>query len=530
MLSQPSDHGGRRGLARHSAGIAVFAGLGVLSGFLVDAGMAAIFGAGAGTDAFFIASTIPFALSSLLLAASNQVLVPLVGSWFRGSSESEALERVGRLLGTALAAGAAVAVLGALLAPVIPWGIAAGAADATKRAAATMTALLFVTVMTRVGAEVLRAALNARFSFTGPAAMPLVESLVVLAVMLLLHGRLGVASVAVGYVVGGIAQFGFISGVAIARGLRIRPRLGLGHEDARAIRRLLALPLGGAALTMVARVAERFFASFLPAGQITILNYAWVVVNSIGGTVFFRSVVVALLPRLTHASDDERTTRRILGDGVLLMLLISLPLLVALVVLARPLVEIAFQRGRFGPGQAALLAEVIAIYALQFPFDAVNRVYMSYWFAHLITSVPFWNVVLMVVLDVAFAAALFRPLGIHGIALAYDVAAVGYLAHGVWSVHRRVALPGRPLIVHGLKVLGASLLSGAVMLAALPLVPPASDLATRVLRAAVPGLAGLVVLVAALAAFGVRIWSVLLPGLGRPRGRRWGEGPPAGAT
>jgi putative peptidoglycan lipid II flippase len=129
---------GRRGLARSSTGIAVFAGAGVVSGFLVDATMAAIFGAGANTDAFFIAATIPFALASLLLAATNQVLVPLVNGWFRDAGEQEARARLGALLGTALAIGAATAAIGALLAPLIPSVIAPGAATGTKRGAPPM--------------------------------------------------------------------------------------------------------------------------------------------------------------------------------------------------------------------------------------------------------------------------------------------------------------------------------------------------------------------------------------------------------
>lgn len=524
MLTPP-DRGGRRALARHSAGIAVFAGLGVASGFAVDATMAALFGAGARTDAFFIAATIPFALSALLLAATNQVLVPLVNGWFRDQGEERARILVGRLLGTGLAVGGAIAAVGALLAPVLPWAIGAGAGASTKRAAVLMTALLFVTVMTRIGAEVLRAALNARFAFTAPAAMPLVENLTVLAVLLALHGGLGVTAVAVGYVVGGFTQLGFMGAAAATRGLLVRPRLGLDREERRRIRRLLALPLAGAGLTMVARVAERFFASFLPPGQLTILGYGWVVVNSIGGTVFFRSVVVALLPRLAEVRDDERATRAILSDGIRLMLLVSIPPLVALLVLADPLVALAFQRGRFGPAEAALLAQVIGVYAIQFPFDAVNRVYMSYWFARLVTLVPFVNVVVMVVLDVAVAAALFLPLGIFGIALAYDVAAVAYLAHGAWSVHRRLPLPLRPLASYAGKVLAASLASGLAMWLALRAMPLAPDLAGRLLRAAVPGLVGAGVLLLGLSALGVRIWGVLLPRLRRAphRGQEPGE-------
>lgn len=516
MSASPA-HGGRRGLARHSAGIALFAGLGVASGFGVDVAMAAIFGAGARTDAFFIAATVPFALSALLLAATNQVLVPLVNAWFHEVGEGEARVLVGRLLGTGLAVGGAIAAVGALLAPVLPWAIGAGAGAETRRAAVVMTALLFITVATRIGAEVLRAALNARSVFIGPAAMPLVENLGVLAVMLLAYRSLGVRSVAIGYVVGGVAQLGFIAGVAAARGLLVRPRLGLGPEQTRRIRGLLSLPLAGAVLTMLARVAERFFASFLPPGRITILGYGWVVVNSIGGTVFFRSVVVALLPRLADAKGDEEATRAILSDGIRVMLLVSVPLLAGLAVLAEPLVSIAFQRGRFGPAETALLAQVIAIYAIQFPFDAVNRVYMTYWFSRLQTLIPFVNVVVMVVIDIAVAAALFVPLGIWGIALAYDVAAVAYLLHGAWSVHRSFALPGRPLLSYGGKVLAASAASALAMWGALRGLPHAADLAGRSLRAVVPGSVGVVVLLAGLAALRVRIWGILLPGMGRRR-------------
>lgn len=489
--------------------------MGVLSGFVVDAAMAAIFGAGARTDAFFIAATVPFALSALLLAATNQVLVPLVNGWFREAGEEEARVLLGRLLGTGIGVGAVVAVVGALLAPVLPSVIGAGAATDTKRAAVGMTALLFVTVVTRIGAEIFRAALNARFAFVAPAAMPLVENLTVLSILLLFHRPLGVAAVAVGYVAGGVTQLAFMGAAAASKGVLVRPRLGLGREETRRIRRLLALPLAGAGLTMLARVAERFFASFLPPGQLTILGYGWVIVNSIGGTVFFRSVVVALLPRLAEARDDEGATRSILTDGIRLMLLVSVPLLIALGVLAEPLVAVAFQRGRFGPAQAALLAQVIAVYALQFPFDAVNRVYMSYWFARLLTLVPFVNVVVMVVLDVAVAAALFLPLGIWGIALAYDVAAVGYLLHGAWSVHRRVALPRRALLADAAKVLAASAVSGVAMWAVLRALPKAPDLAGRLLRLAAPGAAGAVVLLLVLAGLGVRIWSVLVPWIRR---------------
>ena len=502
------DH--RRELARSSSTIAVLAGAGVFMGFLVDATMAAVFGADAGTDAFFIAATIPFALASLLLASANQVLVPLVHGWFK-EAPADAIRRVESLLGTGLAAGAIASSIGAASSFVLPFVLAPGASADTKRAAITMTALLFATVTTRIGAEIFRALLNARSSFAGPAAMPLVEHGTVLVTILLLSGRLGIRSVAVGYVAGGVLQLVFIGVVAARRGLLVRPRVRFRDPEIRSTVRLLTLPLSGTGLTMLARAAERFLASFLPAGQITILNYGWVIANSVGGAIFFRSVVVALLPRLAAVRDDVVATRRIVADGVRLMGLVSLPLLAFLVVLAQPLVALAFQRGAFGVEQATLLAGVVAVYALQFPFDAVNRVFISYWYARLNTVVPFANVSIMVALDIAFAAILFVPLGLYGIALAYVLSSVGYLVHGAVTVHRKITLPGRPLVATLGKIALASLLAGTAAAVTLASLPEAVDLVMRVLRLVIPGVVGLVVLLATLAALGIRIWGLLLP-------------------
>jgi putative peptidoglycan lipid II flippase len=332
-----------------------------------------------------------------------------------------------------------------------------------------------------------------------------------------LHGRFGVTSVAIGYVVGGVAQFAFMAVVAAARGVLARPTVRLRDPEMRPVARLLVLPLSGTGLTMLSRIAERFLASFLPAGQLTILNYGWLVVNSIGGAVFFRSVVVALLPRLSEARDDEPATRRIMGDGILLMLVISIPLLVVVVVLAQPLVAFAFQRGAFNASQAATLAGVIAIYALQFPFDAVNRVYVSYWYARLDTVVPFVNVAIGVVLDIAFAVALVVPMGIYGIALAYVLSSVGYLIHGAWSVHRRLSMPRRELIGYATKITLASLASGAVMWITLRALPKTHGMVSRLTNLSVPAFVGLAALLVGLAVFRVRILGVLLGSVGRRR-------------
>lgn len=487
----------------------MLAAAGVLTGFAVDATIAALFGASARTDAFFIAATIPFALASVLLASANQALVPLINAWFREHGADGAMDRVDGLLGISLVIAIGVAAVGVVLSPVIPSILAPGASSATRSSASGITALLFATVITRVGAEVIRALLNARFSFAAPASMPIAENLVVLGTTLILANRLGVPAVAIGYVAGGILQLGYMYAVARSRGLRVRPRVRFRDPEIRLAFRLLRLPLAGTGLNMIARAVERFLASFLPAGSITILNYAWVVVNSLGGAIFFRSVVVALLPRLSEARHDDDVSRRIVGDGVRLMGLVSIPLTAIVIVLAEPLVNLFFQRGAFNTSSAVLLGSVLAIYALQFPLDAVTRVFQSFWYSRLDTRVPFHNVALGVGLDVALAASLVGPFGIRGLALAYVLSSVGNLAHGYITVDHRIRISLPPLLRLLGKIAIASGVAGAAGVATLMVVPEGAGLIHRVLVVAVPGLAASAVLILALAALRIRIWSLV---------------------
>jgi len=339
--------------------------------------------------------------------------------------------------------------------------------------------------------------------------MPIAENLTVLGTTLLLADRLGVPAVAVGYVAGGIVQLGYMYAIARSSGLRVHPRVRFRDPEVRVAFRLLRLPLAGTGLNMIARAVERFLASFLPAGSITILNYAWVVVNSLGGAIFFRSVVVALLPRLSETRRDDDASRRIVSDGVRLMGLISIPLTAIVIALAGPLVRLFFQRGAFTTTSAVLLGSVLAIYALQFPLDAITRVFQSFWYSRLDTRVPFHNVALGVGLDVALAAILVWPFGIRGLALAYVLSSVGNLLHGYITVHHRIHVPLQPLLRLLGKVVIASALAGAAGAATLAAFPAAAGLLNRVVVVAVPGLAASATLVLALALLRVRIWRLV---------------------
>ena len=67
-----------RSMIRQSSLTSLVAGGSVLTGLLLDAVVAAKFGAGRATDSFFVAARIPLGLNAVVVAAANQALVPAI--------------------------------------------------------------------------------------------------------------------------------------------------------------------------------------------------------------------------------------------------------------------------------------------------------------------------------------------------------------------------------------------------------------------------------------------------------------------
>ena len=231
-------------------------------------------------------------------------------------------------MGVVLVAGAAMLLAVWLLAYPLMRVTAPGISSAEVAAAVSMAPIVFAIVPLVAVSEVMRAYLNSRYRFVVPALMSGILTAVAASVVLvgpLLGWRHDIHIVAFAYLAGAVLQVVFMTVMATRRGMRLRPSLRLRDPDLRSVGRLVVRPTTGAGLNPVARLAEQILVSFLPPGSITLLNYGYRLISAIGGTVFFRSVIVALIPRLTeaHNHDDQEAVRRMTGVGIRIMLAVE---------------------------------------------------------------------------------------------------------------------------------------------------------------------------------------------------------------
>ena len=218
-----------RDVVRQSGLTSVAAGLAIVSGLVLDVAIGMRFGATASTDAFFFAAGIALGLVAVVMVGANQALVPTISTWLQRRGEAETWRLCSVLACAALVGGAILVVVVDLLAWPLMRGLALGFEPWQVELAAGSLRILMPIVPLVAVAEVLRALLNARYSFFAPAAMHVVMNAVAAAIVIGLAGPLSV--VAWAFVAGALAQAVFMLIMAVREGFRPHLTLAVRNPD-----------------------------------------------------------------------------------------------------------------------------------------------------------------------------------------------------------------------------------------------------------------------------------------------------------
>ncbi|MFI5285588.1 MAG: murein biosynthesis integral membrane protein MurJ [Candidatus Dormibacteria bacterium] len=517
-----------RAIFRQSGLTGVAAMAGVIAGLILDIAIAWRFGAGAKTDEFFVAARIPIGLVAVITAAANQALVPAFRTSMTQRGERSTDRLISMVIAVVVIVGAALVLLTWLVAGPFVHITAPGLPVGEVSTAASMVPVMFAMIPLVAVAEVMRAYLNARYAFVAPALMTVVLNGLAAAMIIVLPilGWKAIFLVAIAFVSGAAAQLVFMCAMAVRNGLRLRPELDLGDEQLRSVGKLCIRPLGAAGLNPVARLGEQLVVSFLPIGSISVLNYGFLINSAVGGTVFFRSVIVALVPRLTDAHNlgGHAEVRRVTGLGVRIMLAISLPLTAFMAVLGKPAAVAVFHRGQFVLPQAELLGTVLIVYSISLIGQAMQRALLAPFYARLDTRTPLRNALYGLVANLVLLPLLVLPFGLHnrnaiiGVALAYSLAQYVNAGHAWYRLTHTDGNPLRGVLPFAIRLVIASALSATAMIGAslvLNLGEEArnSDRVQLLIRTPIAGVVGLAVLLAAmylLAGGEIRNWRTLL--------------------
>jgi putative peptidoglycan lipid II flippase len=482
-----------------------------LLGFLRDMGIAAVLGAGPLSDAYFAALQIPNLFRRLVAdGALNAAFVP---AWMRirQSGGNPDLFTWHVLAANALVLGL-VTLSFIVFAPIVVMLLLPGFDDDGARFASAVTLLRLAAPYVMIAGLVAAASasLNAQGRVRAAAFSVVAFNIVLVgAIAFVLMLGTGTSQRTGDILAGSIVVAGFAQFVLVARAIE-RPRLLLPEFSpelrgfyAKAVPGLIASGIPQLKLMAGAMVASSSQAAVswlyyanrlyeLPLGVVS------VAIASVLGPRIAASVLVR--DRTALAAMQARAFEISLG--------LAVPSAIAFITLAHPIAAGLFERGAFGPQDAAAVAAALAAMAAGLPGHVLEKVLGSISFGHQDTRTPMWAALAGLASTVVLAFALFPSYAQVGVAAA--IALSGWVGAGLLGIVlwrrgwiARDAIVGRRLVA----ILIAAAVMGAVILAAYELLsfgfdPEGPTLGRLVMLAALV-LLGLLVYFSTLQALGV---------------------------
>lgn len=446
-----------------------------LLGFARDAGVAALLGAGALSDAYFAATQIPNLARRLLAeGALNGAFIPV---WLRlrQSEGGRGLDRfAGNVLGiiTVIALGAALLVM--VLAPAIIDLLAPGFGQADGRRRLAIEFLRWASPYLACAgvASVAAAILNGEnrvktasyglliFNVVLVGAVGVVEALGI--AQTAQAGRMLAASI----VIAGLAQATIVT-VAIRRMRGRLPRISFRlSPDIRMLLMRAGPGLIAAGIPQLTLIACAFVASASPAA-VSWLYYANRLYELPLGIVALAisSVLVPLIAAAAHSRDEQRIAQA-QSLGLEFTVGLALPAAAAFAVMAHPIAVGVFERGAFGLADSGKVATTLAIMAAGLPAHALEKFFGAVSFAHDDTQTPMMTALAGLAAAAVAAILLFPSFGLEGIAVAIAAGAwtgagligvtlwrrrwLAVAAEGLWRLSRIVLAAAAMALVVGL--------------------------------------------------------------------------------
>ncbi len=391
--------------------------------------LAGVYGRSDAMDAYLAAALIPNLLVNLFAESMNQALIPtLIRVRIQeGAAQAQKLlsHSMMRLVLLLICASIVMAVLAPVAFPLIASNFAAPKLQFSVH---IFWALLPVVLLAGVASNC-TAVLNTMDRFALPALAPTLMPLGIVMAALLFGRQYGVWAVVCGNLLGVAAYAALMAWMMNRHGYRFALRWGGTSAAAREVAQQYGPVILSSVVASGGLLADQAMAAMLPAGSVSALVYAGRYI-SVVGTLLAGALASALTPHFSVlvANADWDGCRRSLRHWAGITALVSVPVAIVLIAGAPLLVRLTLQHGAFTAHDSAVVAPVMAMYALQIPFFAVSRVYYRFVLAMRRTDLILYCGVINLVLDIALNIVLMRWMGLAGIALATSLWTAATLA------------------------------------------------------------------------------------------------------
>ena len=396
-------------------------------GFIRDVIIAKFFGTGARAQAFVVAFRIPNLLRRLVGEGStNASVVPVLSGLSEQGKKEEFWQAASCLLNILLVLLAGLTLLGELFAPYIVRLIAPGFIKDPAKLYLTirLTRLLFPYFLLIGLSAYTMAVLNSLKHFALPALAPcmLNISLIVSALIFCPRFKEPVDALVIGVLIGGILQLAIQVPLLIKKGLFKNARRGWIHPKVKEMGRLFLPCTLGIAVYQINIFVDTILASLsgiVGQGAVAALYYSYRIVQ-FPLALFGLALAQVAIPTMSGlvAQKDFSNLKKTVSFSLRSVFTMMVPATVGIMVLARPLISILFERGSFTSYSTDITSSVLLFYCLGLTGYAGIKILASCFYSLKDTLTPVKIASFTLIINIILNLILMWPLKAAGLALA----------------------------------------------------------------------------------------------------------------
>lgn len=392
-------------------------------GFFREVLIASKFGSGIETDTFFVAMTATALITGFLSSAISTTFIPVLSEIESKEGKKGKVEHANNMINIIFAISIILVIGGWLAAPVIVKLLAKGFQGDQFELAVQLTRIGLPMILFGGIMGVFTGYLQSEQRFTSSAAVGFPFNFVYIFFLLFLSSKFGIKGLMVTAVIAVASKFLIQIPEALNLGYKYMFKFDLKDKYITKVI-LLSLPvLVGVAINDLNSIVDRTLASSLISGSISALNYA----NRLNGLilgVFISAITTVIFPLLSKESNNDNIfgMKKIMGKGINLILIITVPAAIGLIVLATPIVEIAFQRGEFDAVATIMTSQALVFYSIGLVAMALNLLLTRVYYSLQDTKTPMINGAISVVFNILLNIILVKFMAHRGLALATSIA------------------------------------------------------------------------------------------------------------
>lgn len=411
-------------------------------GLVRDRTLAAHFGAGDVTDAYFAAFKIPDLIFNLLiLGALSSAFIPIFTEYLHknGEDKDEAWGIVNSLVNVGMVILAVILIGAAVFAPMLAKAVAPGFDPSKQELVISMMRVMLLSPLFFGISNLAGGILNSFRNFLAYAVAPILYNLGIIAGVIWLVPRFGNIGLAYGVVLGAFLHMAIQLPGVFSHGYRYKWHWNVKHPALKKMAWLMLPRTLGIAVAQVNVVVNTIIASTLAVGSVAVLNWADNL-QSLPIGIFGISFAVAVFPVLAEKytlqkidefrDDFVRVFRQIM--------FLIIPTMALYWLLRAQIVRLVLGSGQFGWEDTRFTISVLAFMTFGMIAQATIPLLARSFYALQDTKTPLITGMVALVLNVAMAFVLIPKLHVVGLGAALSISVLANMALLIVVLNRKL--------------------------------------------------------------------------------------------